>query len=364
MPVPVWRHPPTNAVLCRSAQPMVCLKLKRSSMDEKLIRKLMSCCGASAKRYYFVDARSYIAAMGNQSMGKGTENPANYPGSEIFFMNIANIHAARESMQKMSDLFNPDVYKGDDDNFFRMLADAKWYEQVRTILCAIARSVEMLEDNGCSILSHCSDGWDRTAQMVAGTELMLDPYYRTLVGFEILIEKEWCSFGHQFRRRFGQDNTNANDDQRSPVFILWLDCVYQAMQQFPTAFEFNEDLLLCINEHVYSGRFGTFLFDCEAKRFEFQAKERTVSLWSYINDPSRVESFKNPNYVRCESSLRLDSTSKHLRIWRGLWDRYDPSVTPKKERKYYCWSVCLSTRGGDGKGFLAKRSVDGITAVR
>lgn len=155
VPVPVWRHPTTNAVLCRSAQPMVGIKMKRSAMDEKLIRRIMGCCGASTKKYYFVDARSYVAAMGNQTTGKGTENTANYPGSEIFFMNIANIHAARKSLQKMSDLYNPDVYKGDDDNFYKLLADTEWYSQVRTILCAIARSVEMLEDEGCSILSHC-----------------------------------------------------------------------------------------------------------------------------------------------------------------------------------------------------------------
>lgn len=51
--------------------------------------------------YYILDARSSLAAMGNSVLGKGTENPLNYPGMNFFYMNIANIHAARESMYKI-----------------------------------------------------------------------------------------------------------------------------------------------------------------------------------------------------------------------------------------------------------------------
>lgn len=48
-----------------------------------------------------------------------------------------------------------------------------------------------------------SDGWDRTAQTCSLAGLMLDPYYRTIQGYLVLIEKEWLSFGHKFLDRNG-----------------------------------------------------------------------------------------------------------------------------------------------------------------
>jgi len=55
-----------------------------------------------------------------------------------------------------------------------------------------------------------SDGWDRTAQMVALEMVMLDPFYRTILGFEMLIEQEWLAAGHQVR--YGDSGSSGKID--------------------------------------------------------------------------------------------------------------------------------------------------------
>ena len=44
---------------------------------------------------------------------------------------------------------------------------------------------------------------------------------------------------------------NHGDDQRAPIFLQFLDCVWQLMDQFPTAFEFNEHFLITILDHLF-----------------------------------------------------------------------------------------------------------------
>lgn len=56
-----------------------------------------------------------------------------------------------------------------------------------------------MESGKTSVVVHCSDGWDRTGQLTSLAMLMLDSYYRTIRGFEVLLEKEWLSFGHRFQ---------------------------------------------------------------------------------------------------------------------------------------------------------------------
>ena len=39
-----------------------------------------------------------------------------------------------------------------------------------------------------SVVVHCSDGWDRTAQTCSLASIMLDPYYRTIHGFQVCFD--------------------------------------------------------------------------------------------------------------------------------------------------------------------------------
>ncbi|CAI8019888.1 Myotubularin-related protein 2 [Geodia barretti] len=60
------------------------------------------------------------------------------------------------------------------------------------------------------------DGWDRTSQLTSLSQSTDDPYFRTVEGFNVLIEKEWLSFGHKFQQRLGHP---LLPHERSPIFL-------------------------------------------------------------------------------------------------------------------------------------------------
>ena len=74
-----------------------------------------------------------------------------------------------------------------------------------------------METTTASILIHCSDGWDRTAQLSAISQILLDGYFRTIKGFCTLIDKEWIHMGHKFHDRIGVASKNFKVRFRRPA---------------------------------------------------------------------------------------------------------------------------------------------------
>ncbi|XP_006874836.1 PREDICTED: myotubularin-related protein 1 [Chrysochloris asiatica] len=324
VPVLSWIHPESQATITRCSQPLVGPNDKCCKEDEKYLQTIMDANAQSHKLIIF-DARQNSVADTNKAKGGGYESESAYPNAELVFLEIHNIHVMRESLRKLKEIAYPSI---DEARWLSSVDGTHWLEYIRMLLAGAVRIADKIESGKTSVLVHCSDGWDRTAQLTALAMLMLDSYYRTIKGFEVLIEKEWISFGHKFALRVGHGDDNHADADRSPIFLQFIDCVWQMTRQFPSAFEFNELFLITILDHLYSCLFGTFLCNCEQQRFKEDIYTKTISLWSYIN--SQLDDFSNPFFVNYENHVLYPVASlSHLELWVNYYVRWNPRMRPQ-----------------------------------
>eukprot|EP01126_Amoeba_proteus_P016681 TRINITY_DN1780_c0_g1_i11.p1 TRINITY_DN1780_c0_g1~~TRINITY_DN1780_c0_g1_i11.p1 ORF type:complete len:198 (+),score=18.29 TRINITY_DN1780_c0_g1_i11:178-771(+) len=140
--------------------------------------------------------------------------------------------------------------------------------------------------------------------------------------FSVLIEKEWGSFGHKFQDRIG--HLRSKKSERSPIFLQWLDCVWQIFHQFPHYFEFTEEFLISIADATYNSIFSTFLTNCEKERKLIEP--RTVSFWTTIKAKPK---YINPIYLRREGSIWPCTKHRVIKLWENYWLRWDPNHKPR-----------------------------------
>ncbi|EFP85974.1 hypothetical protein PGT21_025965 [Puccinia graminis f. sp. tritici] len=381
LPIGTYVHWANGSSITRSSQPMVGFKNARSIQDEKLIEAIFHShslhtgpvavgdqpsqqvvYGATSSNL-IIDARPTTNAMANTVKGAGTENMEYYKGCRKAYLGIDNIHVMRDSLGKVVSAIHESFVTGTPVSL-DSLKRSGWLKHIGAILegtSLITRTVHVYNSH---VLIHCSDGWDRTSQLSALSQVCLDPYYRTFQGFAVLVEKDWLSFGHKFSDRsgivisgrervsFGDSPNHSNyssniarDDpdesisgsgawvtsiqkqlnfghsvgyshaykETSPVFHQFLDCVYQLQCQYPKRFEFNSCYLERLHEELHAGNYGTFLFDCEKERIEAKASSLTRSVWELFLPPNDISKYKNPQY-----DPSLDDPSNRLNTDQGV----------------------------------------------
>ncbi|NXP37231.1 MTMRB protein, partial [Leiothrix lutea] len=106
---------------------------------------------------------------------------------------------------------------------------------------------------------------DLNCLLASLVQLLGDPHARSLPGFQSLVQREWVAAGHPFPRRLGLLRRDTPREE-APVFLLFLDCTWQLLWQFPADFGFTEAFLLALHDSSFSPYFSTFRFSCQRQR--------------------------------------------------------------------------------------------------
>lgn len=176
-----------------------------------------------------------------------------------------------------------------DIRFYTLLDKTCWLLYVSLCLKYANLAATTMKEGRTVVLQE-SDGRDMCCVISSLTQLLLDPYFRTICGFESLIQKDWVALGHPFRyfrKLFWQPKKDSlfnllngilfysdrlghviNNDtsEQSPLLLLFLDCTWQLLQQFPEEFEFSETFLTTLWDSAFLPIFDTFLFNSEHDR--------------------------------------------------------------------------------------------------
>ncbi|GMS88474.1 hypothetical protein PENTCL1PPCAC_10649, partial [Pristionchus entomophagus] len=318
IPAVVWHCPTNHVLLLRASQPRSALLNWRNDKDEKFLRLVTEYTSKKKGqenygRIKIFDCRSYMAAVGNRIKGGGSEREENYSNMKLEYCNLPNIHNVRYTFVALRSLFNPPV---DQSTFLSSLQATSWLNNIVSILSYSNKAAEQLE-KGKNVLIHCSDGWDRTTQLVTLAKILVDPFYRTRAGLEELIRRDWIGYGHKFSDRNGITSTDNNE--RCPVFLQWLDALHQVHHKYPTCFEYSMAYLVKLAAHTSSGLFTSFSFNTVQEMETVFEKERVAPfpIWRMLNSD---KCYENALYDRgAPGRLVAPDNMQTMRLWNEVY---------------------------------------------
>ncbi|XP_074018349.1 myotubularin-related protein 9-like [Numenius arquata] len=316
-PVLSYYHPRNGTAMLRSSQPLTGPNRKRCREDEMLLGTVLD----EGERGFVIDTRSAQAAKQARMTGGGTEPKSSYPQWKRLHRPLERGRPLQESFIKLVEACNDTSINM--DRWLSRLESSRWLSHVKAALSTACLAAQCLDREEASVLVHGAEGTDTTLLVTALAQVILDPSCRTLVGFQGLLEREWIQAGHPFHLRCSRSAySHARLKQEAPLFLLFLDCVWQLSRQFPFSLEFGERLLLTLFDNAYASAYGTFLCNNEKERCLCKVKESTHSLWAWLNEPGEKKKYLNPLYSHNALVIWPSVEPQSIQLWQGLFFRW------------------------------------------
>jgi hypothetical protein len=199
-----------------------------------------------------------------------------------------------------------DFYR-ENETFLTRLHESKWFKNISKILELTNKIVQFLSVHKRNVfIEERRNNIDCSCILSSLVKICLNPKYRTIVGLENLIQRDWFLNGHMFLKRLystpasrsnnkndfvnldshstlKQKNSNGSSnllssvsvggggstenlfssmsktkEEFSPTFLLFLDCLFQLTLQKPNDFEYNELYLIHLWDYSNSGMSFTY----------------------------------------------------------------------------------------------------------
>ncbi|XP_056458167.1 myotubularin-related protein 12 [Gadus chalcogrammus] len=300
LPMWCWSHPSGCALFKTSALPAAVLQ--EDPVAQAYMEKMLT---AVAHNYLFSVKTEDLS----DTLPSVTDIQLAYNKFKHFFL-----------IENTTDFWVSDV------KWLSSLDGCGWLDIVRQCLQKAMEVVECLEKENANVLIMEEGGSDLCCVISSLAQLMLDPFYRTLTGFQSLVQKEWVAGGHRFMERLNQLHLKDKEEV-SPVFLLFLEGVMVLLSQYGPSFQFTETYLTVLSDSLHLPVFSTFLFNSQHHRHIYTQAESPHSPgsvrrcpvvwdWSVQFDCKAQELFINPLYTEKSRTQRASQRSqlhKHQR---------------------------------------------------
>jgi Myotubularin-like phosphatase domain len=149
-----------------------------------------------------------------------------------------------------------------------------------------------------------------------------------------LIHKDWVYYGHNFMKscNLNNDVPSLAEQNYAPLFVLFLDCVFQLVRQNELSFEFTEGYLVYLAYHCFTSKYFELthlnpLYYLNASQpakggsAGSPASEELASIFSSFDPSHYANKFYHPLAVR-----KLTYHPSDICLWRSYFGRYTPDL--------------------------------------